>query len=117
MSVCENGVVKFIRAGSAQEVSTLQVGKGADAILFDSYRQRAFVPSAAAGTLSVIAIRSATDISVVQTVSTQRVLVWVPLILQPARSTFRRQVWTSEAPNPYPSVIPGTFEIWVLAPR
>jgi DNA-binding beta-propeller fold protein YncE len=118
MSVCENGVVKFIRAGSAQGVATLAVGKGADAILFDPHRQRAFVPSAEAGTLSVIAIRSPTDISVVQTVSTQRgtrlgaVDSATGKIYLPAA-----KFGPPKAPSPYPSVISGTFEIWVVAPR
>ena len=117
MSVCENGVAKFIRAGNAQEVASLTVGKGADAIMFDARRRRAFVPGAESGTLSIIAVRSATDIAVIQTLPTQRGTrlgavdsatgkVYLPT------AKFGPPV----APNPFPSVIPGTFAVLVVSP-
>jgi DNA-binding beta-propeller fold protein YncE len=117
MSVCENGVAKFIRAGNAEEVASLPVGKGADAIMFDPRRRRAFVAGAEAGTLSVIAVRSVTEISVIQTLVTQRgtrlgaVDVATGKVYLPA-AKFGPPV----PPNPYPSVVPGTFAILVVAP-
>lgn len=117
MSVCENGIVKFIRAGNAEEVASLPVGKGADAIMFDPRRRRAFVAGAEAGTLSIIAVRSATEISVIQTLATQRgtrlgaVDSATGKVYLPA-AKFAPPV----PPNPYPSVVPGTFVILVVAP-
>jgi DNA-binding beta-propeller fold protein YncE len=117
MSVCENGIAKFIRASKAEEVASLPVGKGADAIMFDPRRRRAFVPGAESGTLSIIAVRSASDISVVQTLATQRgtrlgaVDSATGKVYLPA-AKFGPPV----PPNPYPSVVPGSFAILVVVP-
>jgi DNA-binding beta-propeller fold protein YncE len=117
MSVCDNGIAKFIRAGNAEEVASLPVGKGADAIMFDPRRRRAFVPGAESGTLSIIAVRSASDIAVVQTLDTQRgtrlgaVDSATGKVYLPA-AKFGPPV----PPSPYPSVVPGSFVILVVAP-
>jgi DNA-binding beta-propeller fold protein YncE len=117
MSVCENGVAKFIQAGNGEEVASLPVGKGADAVLFDSRRRRAFVPSADAGTLSVIAVRSATEISVIQTLTTQRGTRLGAVDPASGRVYLPAAKFGPPVPpSPYPSVIPGTFMILVVAP-
>jgi DNA-binding beta-propeller fold protein YncE len=71
ISVCENGFVKFIDAGSDTEVASLPVGKGADVVLYDPGRHVAFVPAGEDGTLTVIAIRSPKDMAVTQVLKTQ----------------------------------------------
>jgi DNA-binding beta-propeller fold protein YncE len=117
MSVCENGIAKFVQAREAREVASLTVSKGADAIMFDSRRHRAFVPGAESGTLSIIAVRSATDIAVIQTLPTQRgtrlgaVDSATGRIYLPAA-----KLGPPVPPNPYPSVTPGTFAILVVSP-
>ncbi len=117
MSVCENGIAKFIRAQQAREVASLAVAKGADAIMFDSRRHRAFVPGAELGMLTVIAVRSATDIAVVQTLPTQRgtrlgaVDTATGRLYLPA-AKFGPPV----PPSPYPSVTPGSFAVLVVTP-
>jgi DNA-binding beta-propeller fold protein YncE len=117
MSVCENGIVKFIRAGNAEEVASLPVGKGADAIMFDPRRRRAFVPSPEAGSLSVIAVRSATEIAVIQTLATQRGARLGAVDTATGRVYLPAAKFAAPVPpNPYPSVIPGTFVILVVAP-
>lgn len=117
MSVCDNGIAKFIQARNAHEVASLQVAKGADAILFDPHRRRAFVPGADSGTLSIIAVRSPTDIAVVQTLTTQRG------VRLGAVDPVTGKVYLPAAhfaapvpPSPYPSVVPGTFQILVITP-
>jgi DNA-binding beta-propeller fold protein YncE len=119
ISVCgDNGVTKFIRGNGGREAANIKVGKGADAVMFDQQRHLAFIPSAENGNLSVIAVRTAHDISVVQTVATQR-----GTRLGAVDSTSGR-VYLPAAkfgppvpPSPYPSVLPGSFEILVVAPK
>jgi DNA-binding beta-propeller fold protein YncE len=118
ISVCGNGVAKFLHRDSGREAASLTVAKGADAVMFDPQRRRAFVPGADSGTLSVIAVRSADDIAVVQTLATQRgtrlgaVDSGSGKVYLPA-AKFGPPV----PPNPYPSVVRGTFEILVVAPQ
>jgi DNA-binding beta-propeller fold protein YncE len=119
ISVCgDNGVTKFIRGNGGREAASIKVGKGADAVMFDEQRHLAFIPSAEKGTLSVIAVRTAHDISVVQTVATPRgtrlgaVDGTSGRVYLPA-AKFGPPV----APSPYPSVLPGSFEILVVAPK
>jgi DNA-binding beta-propeller fold protein YncE len=119
ISVCgDNGVTKFIRGNRGREAASINVGKGADAVIFDQQRHLVFIPSAEKGTLSVIAVRTAHDISVVQTVATQ-----AGTRLGAVDSTSGRVYLPAAkfgppvAPSPYPSVQPGTFEILVVAPN
>jgi hypothetical protein len=119
ISVCgDNGVTKFIHADTGREAASIRVGKGADAVMFDPQRHLAFIPSAETGTLSVIAVRTAADIAVVQTVTTQKGTrlgavdgasgrVYLPA------GKFGPPV----PPSPYPSVLPGSFEILVIEPK
>jgi hypothetical protein len=119
ISVCgDNGVTKFIHAKSGREAASINVGKGADAVMFDSQRHGAFIASGDDGTLSVIAVRSAADIAVVQTLATQK-----GTRLGAVDSTTGR-VYLPAAkfgppvpPSPYPSALPGTFQILVVAPN
>jgi hypothetical protein len=118
LSVCDNGVLKFLQREDGHEVASLTVAKGADAVIFDPQRRLAFIAGADSGTLSVIAVHSATDIAVVQTVVTQKgtrlgaVDVTSGKVYLPA-AKFGPPV----PPSPYPSVVPGTFEILVVAPQ
>jgi DNA-binding beta-propeller fold protein YncE len=119
ISVCgDNGVTKFIRAIKGGEAASIKVGKGADAVMFDQQRHIAFIPSAEKGTLSVIAVRTAHHISVVQTLTTKK-----GSRLGAVDSTSGR-VYLPAAmfgppvpPSPYPSVQPGSFEVLVVAPK
>jgi DNA-binding beta-propeller fold protein YncE len=119
ISVCgDNGVTKFIHADSGREAASIKVGEGADAVMFDPQRHLVFVPSAEKGTLSVIAVRSAADIGVVQTLTTQKgtrlgaVDTTSGRVYLPA-GKFGPPV----PPSPYPSVLPGSFEILVIEPK
>ena len=118
ISVCDNGVAKFLHREDGHEAASLAVGKGADAVMFDSQRHRAFVPGADDGTLTVIAVRSATDIAVIQTLTTQRGTRLGAVDLESGRlylptAKFGKPV----PPSPYPSVVPGSFQILVVAPQ
>ncbi len=119
ISVCDNGVLKFLHRKDGREAASLEVGGGADAVMFDSKRRRAFVPSAESGTLSIVAVGAgAADIKVVQTLPTQAGTRLGAVDIESGRvylpaARFRPPV----PPSPYPSVVPDSFEILVVAPR
>lgn len=56
ISVCENGVAKVLDAASGREISSVAVGRGADAVILDDQRNLAFVPAGDDGVLSVLSI-------------------------------------------------------------
>jgi hypothetical protein len=118
MSVCDNGVFKAFDTRARRMVASIAVGRGADAVMFDAMRRRAFVPSGEAGTLSVIAIRSKSDIALVQTLRTQvgtrlgAVDVDSGRVYLPAA-----KFGPPKPPIPYPTVLPGSFEFLVAAPH
>ena len=66
ISVCSNGLAKMLDANNGRELASLGVGRDADAVIYDSQRQRAFIPSAEDGSLSVLAVRSANAVEVLE---------------------------------------------------
>jgi DNA-binding beta-propeller fold protein YncE len=119
ISVCgDNGVTKFIDSHSGHESVSLMVGKGADAVIYDAQRQTVFIPNAEDGTLSVIAIRSAHDIAVEQTVVTQKGTRLGAVDSSSGRVYLpAAKFGPPEPPSPFPTVLPGTFQILVVAPQ
>ena len=71
ISVCANGGVDILDAGSGKTIASFTVGGFPDAVIYDDQRHLAFVPSARAGTLSVIALSGAGDNTIIDTVPTQ----------------------------------------------
>jgi hypothetical protein len=85
--------------------------------MFDSKRRRAFVASGDSGTLSVIAVRSALDIALVQTIPTQSGTRLGAVDIDSGRIYLpAAKFGPPKPPSPYPSVVPGTFEFIVVAP-
>jgi DNA-binding beta-propeller fold protein YncE len=117
MSVCDNGVLKVFDARAARAVASIPVGEGADAVMFDSKRRRAFVASADAGTLSVIAVRSSNDVALVQTLPTQPGTRLGAVDVESGRVYLpAARFGPPQPPSPYPSVVPGSFQFIVVAP-
>jgi DNA-binding beta-propeller fold protein YncE len=117
ISVCQNGVVKFINAKTYIDAATFTVGKGPDAAIFDATRRVAFVPSGDNGTLTVFAVRSATDITVRQTLHTKQGTRTGAL--DPTTGTLylpSAQLAPPAKPGAWPSVVPGTFAVLVVVP-
>jgi DNA-binding beta-propeller fold protein YncE len=118
ISVCANGVAKFIDARSGHDLKTVTIGQGADAVMFDGARRLVFVPSGEAGTLSIIAVRSLDDISLVETVRTQVGARTGALDPQTGRVYLpAAQFKPPTASFPFPRAIEGTFVVLVLAPK
>jgi DNA-binding beta-propeller fold protein YncE len=117
ISACQNGVVKFINAKTYTEAGSFKVGKGPDAVIFDSVRRVAFVPSGDSGTLTVFALRSPTDITVQQVLPTQAgtrtgaVDTRTGIVYLPAA-----KLKPPEKSDSFPSVIDGSFAILVVVP-
>ncbi|HWJ34435.1 MAG TPA: hypothetical protein VNR70_04170 [Steroidobacteraceae bacterium] len=118
ISVCGSGVVKFLHREDGREAASLTVGEGADAVMYDPQRRRAFVPSADNGTLSVIAVRSAKDIAVLQTLATREGTRLGAVDIDSGRLYLPAAKFGPPVPPiPYPSIVPGSFEILVVAPQ
>jgi hypothetical protein len=118
ISVCDNGILKAFDEGAGRVVASVAVGRGADAVMFDSVRRRAFVAGGEDGTLSVIAVRSNRDIAVVQTLSTQKGTRLGAVDIDSGRVYLpSAKFGPPKPPIPYPTVLPGTFGFLVAAPN
>jgi DNA-binding beta-propeller fold protein YncE len=118
LTVCDNGFLKVLDVQSGRLVASIPVGRGADAVMFDSKRRRAFVPSGDSGTLSVIAVRSATDIALVQTLTTQTGTRLGAVDIDTGRVYLpSAKFGPPTPPRHYPSVRPGSFEFLVVGPN
>ncbi|HEV7613634.1 MAG TPA: hypothetical protein VGO37_17270 [Steroidobacteraceae bacterium] len=117
LSVCDNGIFKALDTRTQSTVASIAVGRGADGVMFDGKRHRAFVASGDDGTLSVIAIRGMRDIARVQTLRTQTGTRLGALDLDSGRLYLpSAKFGPPKPPLPYPTVLPGTFEFLVVAP-
>jgi DNA-binding beta-propeller fold protein YncE len=115
ISVCENGVVKFINAKTYTDAATFRGGKGSDAVIFDSARSLAFIPSADDGMLTVFAVRSVSDITVQQKLPTK--VGTRTGALDATTGTLylpTAEVRPPEKPGAWPSAVPGTFIVLVI---
>jgi hypothetical protein len=118
LSVCDNGILKAYDARAGRVVASIAVGRGADALMFDSVRRRAFVAGGDDGTLGVIAIRGGGDIALVQTLSTQAGTRLGAVDIDSGRVYLpSAKFGPPKPPIPYPAVLPGTFEFLVAAPN
>jgi DNA-binding beta-propeller fold protein YncE len=115
LSVCRNGIAKFLSGRDGTERATIEVGPGPDAALFDAPRGLAFVPSGGSGTLTVISVKVGA-IEKRQSLETRkgsRTAALDPL-------TGRIYIPSAQFLPPvkgggHPLPIPGTFEILVVA--
>jgi DNA-binding beta-propeller fold protein YncE len=124
ISVCGNGVAKFVDPAKALEVASVTVGKGADAVMYDPKRKVVFIAGGDDGKLSVLRVPDRDHIALTQTLKTQpgtRLGAVDP-------ETGRLYLPTSKPdlaapPLHFPGLPPiqpplkGSFEIWVVAPR
>jgi DNA-binding beta-propeller fold protein YncE len=117
LTVCDNGVFKVLAVDSGKPEASFDIGGGADAVMWDPRRRTAFIASGNSGTLSVISVRSASDIALAQVLPTQKgtrlgaIDVDTGILYLPAA-----KFGPPKPPIPYPSVVPGSFEFLVIAP-
>lgn len=124
ISVCSNGLVKFIAADTRKEAASIKVGPGADGIVYDAKRHVLFSFGGDDGTLSVIAVHGPKDIALVQTLKTRHGArlgaldpttgrVYIPV------AKFGPPAAPIKLPGmaAMPGLNPHTFEIFVVAPK
>ncbi len=114
-SVCGNGVTKILHASDGTEVASLKTGFGSDGLIFDASRKLLFVPAGKDGTLTVVSLSEDKPPKVVQTLKT------APSARLGALDTKTGRLYLPSAklgppvpPEPWPSVVPGTFTILVV---
>ena len=71
ISVCSNGLAKFVAPGTGLEVASLPVARGADNVIYDSRRKVVLIPGGDDGKLSVVRVGGRKDIRVIQALTTQ----------------------------------------------
>jgi hypothetical protein len=71
ISVCSNGLAKFIDPDAGSELASIPVGNGADAVMYDPRRGTVFIVGGDEGKLSVIQLSDRRHIKLVQTLATQ----------------------------------------------
>ena len=115
ISGCDNGVAKSFIAQTGQPLVTLKIGRGADAVMIDQKRHRAYIASGADAILSIFDIKDPQHIALLQTLSTENgtrlgaVDAQTGLLYLPSG-----KLGAPVAPRPWPSVLPGSFHVLVV---
>ena len=121
-SGCGNKVAAVVRTADGKLLATVPTGGGTDAVAFDPERGLAFV-SNGEGTLTVIRETAPGVFSAIQNVPTERGARTVALdaathrLYLPTAKFGPPPSPTPQQPRPRPSIVPGSFEIVVVAPR
>ena len=71
ISSCRNGMAKIVRASDGAVLSTVPIGRGPDAAIYDQKRKLAFIPCGGDGVLEVISLSDPAHAAIVQHVPTQ----------------------------------------------
>ncbi len=71
ISSCRNGMAKILRASDGTVLSTVPIGRGPDAVIYDQKRRLAFIPCGGDGVLEVISLADPAHAAIVQHVPTQ----------------------------------------------
>ncbi len=71
LSVCTNKMLNVLDATTGQQLETLPVGEGADAVIYDPVTREVFVPSAVDGLLTVLVVNGPKDVQVLEQDLTQ----------------------------------------------
>lgn len=117
ISVCANGVTKFIQAADGKEIASLATGKGSDGVIFDAGRRLVFVPAGRDGTLSIVSVEGGKP-AVVQKLETQKGARLGALDPGTGRVYLpTAQLGPPVPPEPWPSVKPGTFEFLIVGQK
>lgn len=123
ISVCSNGVAKFVDPESGMELASLPIGKGADGVSYDDERKVAFIAGGLSGTLSVIRVNDRHSIKLIESL---RIPIGTRLGAVDAadgRLYLPSASYDMTAPRlhlrglpPLPRVVRGSFAFLVVAP-
>jgi DNA-binding beta-propeller fold protein YncE len=116
IAACANKTAKVIRAADGEDLATLAIGAGPDAVIYDAARHLAFIPCGQDGLLEVLDLRAPGGVAIVQSLKTQR---GARVGALDPRSGDLYLPTASYAPSPTggrPIAQPGTFTILVVGP-
>lgn len=116
LSVCANKMLKVVDAHTGSELATIDVGAGADAVIYDEASRRAFVPSAIDGLLTVLQVDGPRAIRVLEQVPTQ--VGTRTGAIDPKTGTLYLPTARFGPPNKlgWPEALPGTVQLLVMRP-
>lgn len=124
ISVCDNGLAKFVTPRTGREVASLVVARGADDVMYDDRRKIVFIAGGDDGRLSIIHIAGRNDIRVIQTLRTQpgtRLGAIDPasgtLYLPTAKPDLAAPPLRLPGLPPIPPAAPGSFQFLVVGIR
>ncbi len=115
VSACGNGVAKILSTADGHDIATLAIGEGPDAVLYDSRRGLALIPSGRTGSLAVIALDGPHANTVIDTVPTQIGARTGAVDPKTGRAWLPTAQYNLPVPaGQRPTTKPGTFEVLVL---
>jgi WD40 repeat protein len=117
ISSCGNGMADVLDGASGKPVASIKIGPGPDAVIYDSARNLAYIPSGGDGTLAVLKISGPGSVTLVGTSPTQRGARTGALDPK-TRHLFLPTAKFTPPPEPgkRPGLVPGSFEVLELAP-
>lgn len=116
LSVCTNKMLNVLDATTGQELETVPVGEGADAVIYDPATREVFVPSAVDGLLTVLAFDGRRGVRLVEQDSTQ--IGTRTGAIDPQTGTLYLPTARFGPINKlgWPEALPGTVELLVMKP-
>jgi YVTN family beta-propeller protein len=117
ISACGNGLAKVVDARSGTEVASLTIGKEPDAVILDTARRLAFIPSGGDGTLSVIAIGGDRTVNLVQSLKTKIGVRTGAVDPMTGNLYLPSADFLKPKSGDWPPVAPGSFKLLVVSPR
>ena len=121
-SVCENKLMTIVDAKSGKVIQTLPIGEGADGVVFDPATRRVFASCGGSGTMVIAFADGARHFKVEQVLDTAKGARTVALDARTHRVYTCTAKYgpppapTVDRPHPWPSIVPGSFEVLVLEP-
>ena len=120
ISSCGNGMAKVLDAATGNEIASLPIARGPDAVIYDAARKLAFIPCGGDGILEVISVADPKNVKIVQELKTQAGSRTGTLDPQSGRLyLMASQPDPSGAPGPGGrgiARVPGTYEVLVVSP-
>jgi hypothetical protein len=116
VSACDNGIANFIVARTSKIVASLPIGRGADAVVVDDQRHRAFVPSGDDANLSIFDITNPQHIALLQSLPTEKGTRLGAVDVRTGRLYLpSAKLGPPIPPHPWPSAVPGSFHVLVVS--
>lgn len=122
-SVCSNGKMVVSDADSGKVITTLPIGNGPDAAVYDPEKKLVFSSNGRDGTLTVIRQNSADSYAVLENIPTEKSARTMALDNKTQRIYLSAAEFgpppspTADNPHPWPKILPDSFHVLVLSPN